>query len=213
MGVYLFAREEKQLYLYLGYCIRRVRFIFRALLSVIYFVLNMGWRNYIFELPKESENSIHAFVKTILFPMLFSHSLSFRLVRNHSKLTIFNSFNSIAHEFFVESFHMEIFRVFEDLATSCLTTNCKHIEDRLKKDGVLMVRKRRLFPKKRRVSGAKTSFFDPKDFVFFRKNAVFFSRMSFLPSEKCDFDRKQAQNSMKILSTSLFRFLDSLFGK
>ena len=76
-----------------------------------------------------------------------------------------------------------------------------------------MVRKRRLFPKKRRVSGAKTSFFDPKDFVFFRKNAVFFSRMSFLPSEKCDFDRKQAQNSMKILPTFLFRFLDSLFGK
>ncbi len=145
--------------------------------------------------------------------MLFSHSLSFRLVRNRSKLTIFNSFNSIAHEFFVESFRMEIFRVFEGLATSCLTTNCKHIEDRLKKDGVLTVGKRRLFPKKRRVSGAKTSFFDPKDFVFFRKNGVFFSRMSFLPSEKCDFDRKQAQNSMKILPTSLFRFLDSLFGK
>ena len=36
-----------------------------------------------------------------------------------------------------------------------------------------MVRKRRFFPKKRRVSGAETSFFDPKDFVFFRKNAVF----------------------------------------
>ena len=42
-----------------------------------------------------------------------------------------------------------------------------------------MVRKRRLFPKKRRVSGAKTSFFDPKDFVFFRKNAVFLVREPF----------------------------------
>ena len=113
MGVYLFAREEKQLYLYLGYCIRRVRFIFRALLSVTYFVLNMGWRNYIFELPKESENSIRAFVKTILFPMLFSHSLSFRFVRNRSKLTIFNSFNSIAHEFSAGGSLLEIFRVFK----------------------------------------------------------------------------------------------------
>ena len=140
--------RRKQLYLYLGYCIRQVRFIFRALLSVIYFVLNMGWRNYIFELPKESENSIRAFVKTILFPMLFSHSLSFRLVRNRSKLTIFNSFNSIAHEFFVESFRMEIFRVFEGLATSCLTTNCKYIENRLKK--------------RRRFDGKKTASFSEK---------------------------------------------------
>ena len=105
--------RRKQLYLYLGYCIRQVRFIFRALLSVIYFVLNMGWRNYIFELPKESENSIRAFVKTILFPMLFSHSLSFRLVRNRSKLTIFNSFNSIAHEFSAGGSLLEIFRVFK----------------------------------------------------------------------------------------------------
>ena len=96
--------RRKQLYLYLGYCIRQVRFIFRALLSVIYFVLNMGWRNYIFELPKESENSIRAFVKTILFPMLFSHYLSFRFVRNHSELSIFNSFNFVACEFSVESF-------------------------------------------------------------------------------------------------------------
>ena len=70
---------------------------------------------------------------------------------------------------------MEIFRVFEGLATSCLTTNCKYIEDRPEKDGVLTVRKRRLFPKKRRVSSAKTSSFESKDFVFFRKNGVFFS--------------------------------------
>ena len=99
--------RRKQLYLYLGYCIRQVRFIFRALLSVIYFVLNMGWRNYIFELPKESENSIRTFVKTILFPMLFSHSLSFRFVCNHSELTIFNSFNFMVREFFVRRIYSE----------------------------------------------------------------------------------------------------------
>ena len=73
----------------------------------------------------------------------------------------------MACEFFVESCRMEIFRVFEGLVTSCLTVNCKHIEEQLKKDGVLTVEKRRLFPKKRRVSSAKTSFFESKDFVFF----------------------------------------------
>ena len=101
------------------------------------------------------------------------HSLSFQPFRKHCSLRIFNSFNFIACEFSAESFHMEIFRVFEGLATSCLTTNCKYIEDRPEKDGVLMVRKRRFFPKKRRVSGAKTSSFESKDFVFLRQNAVF----------------------------------------
>ena len=172
--------RRKQLYLYLGYCIRQVRFIFRALLSVIYFVLNMGWRNYIFELPKESGNSIRLFVNTTLFPMLFSHSLSFRFVCNHSKLTIFNSFNFTACEFSVESFRMEIFRVFEGLAISCLTTNCKYIEDRSEKDGVFTVEKRRLFSRKRRVRGAKTKSFESKDFVFLRKNAVFSFEATFL---------------------------------
>ena len=43
----------------------------------------------------------------------YSHSLSFHLLYNYSKLTIFNSFNFMACEFSVESFRMEIFRVFE----------------------------------------------------------------------------------------------------
>ena len=43
-----------------------------------------------------------------------------------------------------------------------------------------MVEKRRLFSRKRRVSGAKTSFSDPKDFVFLRKNAVFSFEATFL---------------------------------
>ncbi len=73
----------------------------------------------------------------------------------------------MACEFSVESFRMEIFRVFEGLATSCLTTNCKYIEDRPEKDGVLTVEKRRLFSRKRRVSSAKTKSFESKDFVFF----------------------------------------------
>ena len=99
--------------------------------------------------------------------MLFSHSLSFRFVRNRSKLTIFNSFNFVACEFSVESFRMEIFGVFEGLAMCCILAVYKCVEERLKKDGVLTVEKRRLFPKKRRVSGAKTSFFESKDPVFF----------------------------------------------
>ena len=72
-----------------------------------------------------------------------SLSLSFRFAHNHSELTIFNSFNFVACEFSVESYRMEIFRVFDGLATSCLTVNCKHIEERLKKDGILTVEKRR----------------------------------------------------------------------
>ena len=86
----------------------------------------------------------------------------------------------MAREFSVESFRMEIFRVFEGLAKDCISTPCKHIENRPEKDGVLTVEKRRFFPKKRRVSGAKTSFFNPKDFVFFRKNAVFSFEATFL---------------------------------
>ena len=86
----------------------------------------------------------------------------------------------MAREFFVESFRMEIFRVFEGLVTSCLTANCKHIKDRSEKDGVFTVEKRRFFPKKRRVSSAKTSSFESKDFVFLRKNAVFSFEATFL---------------------------------
>ena len=119
----------------------------------------------------------------------------------------------MVREFSVRRDLLGILRVFKGCVRNCISAFCEYIEDRLKKDGVLTVEKRRLFSRKRRVSSAKTSFFDPKDFVFFRKNAVFFSRMSFLPSEKCDFDRKQAQNRVKILPTSLLRFLDLLFGK
>ena len=103
------------------------------------------------------------------------HSLSIRLFRKHCSLTIFNSFNFIAHEFSAGKNLLEIFRVFEGLAKDCISISCKHIENRPEKDGVLTVEKRRLFSRKRRVSGAKTSSFESKDFVFFRKNGVFFS--------------------------------------
>ena len=86
----------------------------------------------------------------------------------------------MAREFSVKRNSPEIFRVFEGLVISCLSTNCKYIEDRPEKDGVFTVEKRRLFPKKRRVSGAKTSFFESKDFVFLRKNAVFSFEATFL---------------------------------
>ena len=69
-------------------------------------------------------------------PISSLHSLSIRLFRKHCKLTIFNPFNFMAREFSVESFRMEIFRVFEGLVTSCLTTNCKYIEDQPEKDGI-----------------------------------------------------------------------------
>ena len=120
----------------------------------------------------------------------YSHSLSFHLLYNYSKLTIFNSFNFIAHEFSAGGNLLEIFRVFEGLAKDCISTPCKHIENRPEKDGVLTVEKRRLFSRKRRVSSAKTKSFESKDFVFLRKNAVFFSMASLLSSEKCDFGRK-----------------------
>jgi len=73
----------------------------------------------------------------------------------------------MAHEFFVRENLLEILRVFDALANDCILMRYKCVENQLKKDGVLMVRKRRLFPRKRRVSGAETSFFDSKDFVFF----------------------------------------------
>ena len=108
------------------------------------------------------------------------HSLSFQPFRKHCKLTIFNSFNFIAHEFSAGGSLLEIFRVFEGLAKDCISTPCKYIENRPEKDGVLTVERRRFFPKKRRVSGAKTKSFESKDFVFFRKNAVFSFEAIFL---------------------------------
>ena len=113
-------------------------------------------------------------------PIPSLHSLSIRLFCKYCKLTIFNSFNSIAHEFSAGGNLLEIFRVFEGLAKDCISTPCKHIENRPEKDGVLTVEKRRFFPKKRRVSGAKTKSFESKDFVFFRKNAVFSFEAIFL---------------------------------
>ena len=73
----------------------------------------------------------------------------------------------MAREFFVKRNSPEIFRVFEGLAKDCISTSCKHIENRPEKDGILTVEKRRFFPKKRRVSSAKTKSFESKDFVFF----------------------------------------------
>ena len=115
-----------------------------------------------------------------VFRLLPLHSLSFQPFRKHCKLTIFNSFNFIAHEFPAGGNLLEIFRVFEGLAKDCISTSCKHIENRPEKDGVLTVGKRRFFSKKRRVSDAKTKSFESKDFVFFRKNAVFSSMAFFL---------------------------------
>ena len=86
----------------------------------------------------------------------------------------------MARKFSVESFRMEIFGVFENLAMCCILAVYKCIEERLKKDGVLTVEKRRLFSRKRRVSSAKTKSFESKDFVFFRKNAVFSFEAIFL---------------------------------
>ena len=100
-------------------------------------------------------------------PIPSSHSLSFQHFRKHCKLTIFNSFNFIAHEFSARGNLLEIFRVFKGLAKDCISTHCKHIENRPEKDGVFTVRKRRLFSRKRRVSGVKTKSFESKDFVFF----------------------------------------------
>ena len=108
-------------------------------------------------------------------PIPSLHSLSFQPFRKDCKLTIFNSFNFMAHEFSAGGNLLEIFRVFEGLAKDCISTPCKHIENRPEKDGVLTVEKRRLFSRKRRVSSAKTKSFESKDFVFFRKNGVFFN--------------------------------------
>ena len=67
-----------------------------------------------------------------------------------------------------------------------------------------MVRKRRLFSRKRRVSGAKTSFFDPKDFVFFRKNAVFSYVDFFFVILKVSFTLKLLRNSEKFTPAHSF---------
>ena len=114
-----------------------------------------------------SQTSLHS------SPLRSLHSLSFLLSCNHSKLTIFKVFNFVAYEKSDNSHGFEIFRVFDGLIINCISVVCKCVEERLKKDGVLMVEKRRLFSRKRRVSGAETSFFESKDFVFFRKNGIF----------------------------------------
>ena len=86
----------------------------------------------------------------------------------------------MAREFFAGKNLLEIFRVFEGLAKDCISISCKHIENRPEKHGVFTVEKRRFFPKKRRVSSAKTKSFESKDFVFLRKNAVFSFEATFL---------------------------------
>ena len=101
------------------------------------------------------------------------HSLSFRFFRKRCLLTIFKVFNFMACEKSVERREVKFSRVFERLINYCVLDCCEYIEDCLKKDGVFTVGKRRLFPEKRRVRGAKTSFFESKDFVFFRKNGIF----------------------------------------
>ena len=80
----------------------------------------------------------------------------------------------------VERREVKFSRVFERVINSCVLDCYEYIEDCLKKDGILLAGKRRLFPKKRRVRGAKTSFFETKDFVFFRKDGVFSFEAIFL---------------------------------
>ena len=58
-----------------------------------------------------------------------------------------------------------------------------------------MVGKRRFLQKKRRVSGAKTSFFVSKDFVFFRKNAVFSSVVLDFVLRKVPFGENKTRNT------------------
>ena len=67
-----------------------------------------------------------------------------------------------------------------------------------------MVGKRRLFPKKRRVSGAKTSFFVSKDFVFFRKNGIFSPVDFFFVILKVSFMLKSLRNSEKFTQAYSF---------
>ena len=69
---------------------------------------------------------------------------------------------------------VKFLRVFERLINYCVLGCCEYIEDCLKKDGVFTVERRRLFPKKRRVRGAKTSFFETKKLRFLPKRWRFF---------------------------------------
>ena len=141
------------------------------------------------------------------------HSLSFRLFRKRCPLTIFKVFNFMACEKSVERREVKFSRVFERLINYCVLDCCEYIEDCLKKDGVFTVGKRRLFPEKRRVRGAKTSFFETKDFVFFRKNGVFSALVAFpLCGRRC-FARKSPQNMENFSSNYLFCFLALSLGK
>ena len=124
-----------------------------------------------------------------------SLSLSILLFYKYCELTIFNSFNFVACEFFVRRDLLGILRVFKGCVRNCIPIFCKYIEDRLKKDGVFMVVKRRLFPIKRRVSGAKTKSFESKDFVFFRKNAVFSSVVLDFVLRKMPFGENKTRNT------------------
>ena len=108
---------------------------------------------------------------------------------------------------------LEILRVFESYTNDCISICCKYIEDRPEKDGVLMVKKRRLFPRKRRVGSAKTKSFESKDFVFFGKDGVFSALVAFLLCGRRRFARKSPQNRMKIPQTYLFCILVLLLGK
>ena len=141
------------------------------------------------------------------------HSLSFRFFRKRCLLTIFKVFNFMACEKSVVRRKVKFLRVFERLINSCVLDCCEYIEDCLKKDGVFTVGKRRLFPKKRRVRGAKTSFFESKDFVFFRKNAVFSVLAAFLLCGRRRFARKSPQNMENFSSNDLFCFLVLSLGK
>ena len=102
----------------------------------------------------------------------------------------------------VERREVKFSRVFERVINSCVLDCYEYIEDCLKKDGVLMVGRRRLFSRKRRVRGAKTSFSSEKmAFFFFSALAAF----SFC-GRRC-FTRKSPQNMENFSSNYLFCFL------
>ena len=76
-----------------------------------------------------------------------------------------------------------------------------------------MVGKRRFFPRKRRVSGAETSFFETKDFVFLERNADFLEKDPISIYRKQYFGRKAPRNTKEIPQTIQLCFLASQLRK
>ena len=67
---------------------------------------------------------------------------------------------------------LKFFRVFYGLIINCISAVCKCIEGRLKKDGVLMVRKRRFSSQKTSFSSEETAFFVHEALFRFSKDVI-----------------------------------------